>query len=305
MIVFFTKYFYMNGAWLTMTNRPIKRRKKRKSKKPLLLIPAFAILAICIIITIKKNRENKIFPGIYYDADTYSLPETVSNSDDAMSNLSTTAHQNDDYQTVLDHRQDYPDVLMVMLSNNPDMLDYVLDYPTCRGEVYSDSIGDMTKGTFPLLLQYDKRWGYGMYGDDTIAINGCGPTCVSMVVAGLTGRSDITPYTVAKYADENGYFQDGTSWSFFTTGVSEFEISGSELPLDESSMKSALESGHPIICSMAKGDFTTTGHLIVLTGVKNGKFIVNDPNSPIRSKLLWSYDRIEGQIKNLWEFEEG
>ena len=56
----------------------------------------------------------------------------------------------------------------------------------------------------------------------------------------------------------------------------------------------------PIICIMGPGDFTTTGHYIVLTGVQEGKFTVNDPNSRERSTQLWTYEQLEGQIRNIW-----
>ena len=70
-------------------------------------------------------------------------------------------------------------------------------------------------------------------------------------------------------------------------GVQSFGIWGEELGLSRSEVFSALESGCPIICSMRPGDFTTTGHFIVLTKVENGKIKVNDPNSRIRSGQLW------------------
>ena len=63
-----------------------------------------------------------------------------------------------------------------------------------------------------------------------------------------------------------------------------------------------LESGHPIICSMRPGDFTSTGHFIVLVGIEDGKIRVNDPNSRVRSGQLWEYETLEYQINNLWAF---
>lgn len=68
-------------------------------------------------------------------------------------------------------------------------------------------------------------------------------------------------------------------------------------------MMNELEEGHPIVCSMRKGDFTTTGHFILLVGVQDGKFIVHDPNSKERSKKLWDYETLEYQIRNLWSFQ--
>lgn len=83
---------------------------------------------------------------------------------------------------------------------------------------------------------------------------------------------------------------------------SHFGIQGREISLDKDNIQTELESGHPIICAMRPGDFTTTGHFIVLTGMKDGKICVHDPNSKKRSEKLWDYETLEGQINNLWSF---
>ena len=160
------------------------------------------------------------------------------------------------------------------------------------------------KSAHPLFIQWDERWGYSVYGDNMIAVNGCGPTAVAMVVSGLLCDPSVTPYKVAKFAEEQGYYagESGTSWTLMSEGVQSFGIWGEELGLSRSEVFSALESGCPIICSMRPGDFTTTGHFIVLTKVENGKIKVNDPNSRIRSGQLWDYERLEPQIQNLWAF---
>lgn len=206
-------------------------------------------------------------------------------------------------EDIIEHKEEYPEKLLEMLSRNKDMADYVMNYPENEGKVFTNDIGHVIKGEFPLLLQYDQRWGYGIYGDNVIAINGCGPTSMAMVIAGLTGRSDLTPYDIACDAYERNYYRDGTIWSFFTEGVKKYGLIGKELPLSKGRMIEELRQGHPIICSMGKGDFTTTGHIIVICGVKDDKFVVHDPNSKERSQMLWDFDRIQYQIKNLWSFE--
>ena len=142
------------------------------------------------------------------------------------------------------------------------------------------------------------------YADDMIAVNGCGPTAIAMVAAGLTGDNTVTPYKVAQFSAENGYYagDSGTSWTLMTDGAQQFGIYGEELGLSEDAVFSALGNGHPIICSMRPGDFTTTGHFIVLTGIEDGKIRVNDPNSRVRSEKLWDYSRLEYQINNLWMY---
>ncbi len=204
---------------------------------------------------------------------------------------------------IIENQEAYPTILLEMLSRNRDLMDYVLNYPQKKNQIFTDNIGGVEKGVYPLLLQYDERWGYGKYGDATLAINGCGPTSVAMIIAGLTGKNEITPYDVATYAEKKGYYQNGTSWSFFTNGVKHFGIEGESIPLSKKKIKEELNKKHPILLSMRPGDFTTTGHIILITGEKEDKFIVRDPNSKERSNKLWSYETLEPQIKNLWAFK--
>ena len=218
--------------------------------------------------------------------------------------LQELAAQDERVQDVIDRYQDYPEDLLKMLSRNLDMLDFVLDYPEKRGQVFADTIGEAEAGEIPLLLQYDPRWGYGDYGASSVVVSGCGPACLAMVAAGLTGDDTITPYAVAQYADREGYYVygAGTAWSLMSRGASRFGVEGEELPLMKSKMERALEEGRPIICVVGPGDFTTSGHFIVLTGLREGKFTVNDPNSAQRSGQLWDYETLEPQIRNLWAF---
>ena len=98
----------------------------------------------------------------------------------------------------------------------------------------AESIGDMSGG-IPLLLQWDERWGYAIYRDNMIAINGCGPTALAMVAAGLTGDAGITPDRVARYAAEQGYYEGdaGTSWTLMTEGAAAFGVIGQEIGAEQ------------------------------------------------------------------------
>lgn len=292
------------------------KKSKRKLKKTLI------ILIICII-GIKKiypylntfeiNKDGNIIKNDNIKIESSSnesiYDEVSSEKNDIgtiKERLKQLSKQDDRFNKILNDYDDYPEELLDMLSRNTEMLDFVLNYKLKKGKVYSNTIGEIKKGEIPLLLQWDERWGYAKYGDDNIAISGCAPTSLAMVIAGLTGKNSITPYDVAKYAEKNGYYLSGTgtSWSLMTTGSSYFGIEGKELSLTKNNIYNALENGNPIICSMRKGDFTTKGHFIVLVGIENGKIKINDPNSKERSSLLWDYDRIEKQIKNLWVFNK-
>ncbi|HJD03132.1 MAG TPA: C39 family peptidase [Candidatus Mediterraneibacter caccogallinarum] len=216
------------------------------------------------------------------------------------------AEDNEKVRTILDNADQYPEDLLELLANNEETADFVLDYPQKKDLAPAESIGDMSGG-IPLLLQWDERWGYAIYGDNMIAINGCGPTALAMVAAGLTGDAGITPDRVARYAAEQGYYEGdaGTSWTLMTEGAAAFGVIGQEIGLSREQVFAELESGHPVICSMRPGDFTSTGHFIVLVGIEDGKIRVNDPNSRARSQVLWEYDRLESQINNLWSYTAG
>lgn len=58
----------------------------------------------------------------------------------------------------------------------------------------------MEQGNIPLFIQWDKRWGKNVYGDGTIASNGCGPTALSLVIAGSTKRSVMYPNVLVEYS---------------------------------------------------------------------------------------------------------
>lgn len=199
------------------------------------------------------------------------------------------------------------DTLRQLVKNNPETIDFVRDYQTKKDVPPAENIGEVTAGVIPHLLQWDERWGYQIYGDNMIAVNGCGPTVISMVASGLTGDNTITPYRVAKFAEQNGYYEGdaGTSWALMTEGAAQFGVYGEEMGLSEEAVFSSLENGNPIICSMSPGDFTTTGHFIVLVGIEDGKIRVNDPNSVKRSEKLWDYETLYPQISNLWVYTAG
>ena len=84
-------------------------------------------------------------------------------------------------------------------------------------------------------------------------------------------------------------------------GAGTLGMSDHELKLVKQKMVNAVEAGHPVILALGKGDFTTSGHYIVLTGWVDGAFTVNDPNSRVRSGKQWTYEELEGQIRNIWE----
>lgn len=160
------------------------------------------------------------------------------------------------------------------------------------------------QGQMPFLYQTDRAWASEPYAGSTVGEAGCGPTCMSMVYIYLTGRTDLDPAAMCRFSDWNGYVMDGmTAWAFMTDGAAQLGLSAREVPADAGSVISELAAGRPIIASMRPGDFTKSGHFIVLAGVdENGQLIVRDPNSASRSAEAWDIDRVLGQCAGLWSF---
>lgn len=195
---------------------------------------------------------------------------------------------------------EYPQAIIDLLERNPETEDFVFRYPFRKKETVD--LSGYSRDTVPLFLQWDTMWGYQKYGSSCLAVTGCGPTCLAMVGYYLTGDENMTPGQVAKFAEENGYYASGygSSWTLISEGAGKLGLEAAELPLVKKKIEATLEEGTPVILALGKGDFTSTGHYIVLTGVEEGGFRVNDPNSRINSQKLWTYAQLEGQIRNIW-----
>lgn len=196
---------------------------------------------------------------------------------------------------------EYPQSLIDLLERNHETKEFVLNFPFREDADYD--LSEVSRDTVPLFLQWDPRWGYEEYGSDMMAITGCGPTCVAMAGYYLTGDAKTyDPAAVAAFSEQNGYYASGygSSWTLISEGAVKLGLDVTEIPLVEKRIKDNLEVGNPIILAMGPGDFTSGGHYIVLVGLQDGKFLVNDPNSVENSEKLWSYEQIRDQIRNIW-----
>lgn len=206
---------------------------------------------------------------------------------------------------------EWPDALIELLEKNPETLDFVMYYPVKKDltpTINLDGILDNNSSDYancmpvPLLFQWDERWGYTEYSGELLGLSGCGPTCLSMVCIYLLHDAKYSPRYIADFSQENGYYYtgSGSTWTLISEGGEKLGLDVQELPLSEGTIISKLNEGKPVICVMGPGVFTTTGHFIVLTGYEDGKFKVNDPNSPSRSEKLWEFSEFGDQIRNLW-----
>lgn len=199
-----------------------------------------------------------------------------------------------------------PESLREFGEKYPEAEAFVLDYPKECKKKHMIQLGpEMQEGGIPLFIQWDKRWGYENYGDDFLGVVGCGPTCMSMVVCGLTGTDTWNPLTVARFSEESGYYVpgQGTSWELMTSGAENLGIHAEQGVISEDYIFHNLSPQSPMICSVYPGDFTYSGHFIVLTDVnENGEIRVNDSNSRNNSSQLWDMEVLLPQIRNIWMY---
>ena len=204
--------------------------------------------------------------------------------------------------------RDYPQSLLELLKRNPETEQFVLEYPDAKVTIpVIDMSPYLEQDTVPLLLQWDPRWGYMTYGSDVAGLTGCGPVCLSMAALYVTGDPAFSPDAMIRFAAEHNYYVSGSgsSWTLISEGGPKLGLTVTELPLDEGRILKALAAGSPVICAMGPGDFTTSGHFIVIIGTQDGLFQINDPNSRANSHKLWSYEQIKDQIRNLWSVGSG
>ena len=310
----------------------IQRRKKLKAKRRrrlkmrrlalncalllvILVIGRLLVLNIMDMTAAKPENYNAKHYGAKNDEAKNNEPvqqyeveaPQVIEDNEIKARLKSLTEKYPEFNEIYENMEAYPEELILSLCNNPEMIDFVKGYLTSDGSVTGGLSNEELATDFPLLLQWDKRWGYASYGGSNIAMSGCAPTCLSMVIVGLTKDKDATPNAVSDYSMSNGFYVEGTGtmWSLMTEGGKGFGVQGQELGLDENKIFNKLSQGSPIICSMRPGDFTTTGHFIVLTGVEDGKIRLNDPNCIERSNRLWDFKDLQYQIKNLWAFTKG
>lgn len=206
------------------------------------------------------------------------------------------------YQVYL-NADKYPESMIITTVGNPEMAEFAYGYLTHDGSVTGGFTEDEQPEDYPLFLQWDERWGYMPYGGDGVmGTGGCGPTCLSMAVFYLTGNRECTPDAIARYSVEKGHYVNGvgTAWSLLEAYPKEHGLSVKHVYLGEENFKAELDKGNILICSVRPGDFTTAGHFILIYGYDENGFKVNDPKCVARSRVSWTYEQIQDDIKSTW-----
>ena len=279
-----------------------KRRRRRKIRHSVIfLCSSIAVIVFVAVesrmITSGDGRTNK-----------YDVEAGNNTYDNAVIENSKISEKNkiQNNQSMLDdimNSTQYPKQLKDLALKNEEALEFVYDYPAEHVKEHTiDLTEEASMDSVPLFVQWDKRWGYKKYSGNFFAASGCGPTTLSMVVVYLTHNREASPIAVAKYSKEAGYSVDGSgsSWTLISEGCRHYGVKAKTVALDESRMKAELDAGHPIVINVGPGDFTDTGHFMVITGYDDEGFSINDPNSIEKSGKRWLFKNISSQIRAVW-----
>lgn len=221
------------------------------------------------------------------------------NKEELKKNIETMIDENPKAKWIYDNFDNMDDIDLYLAGNDQDTIEFVYNmnndltnFPYSLGQSV-----DLKRKT-PYYIQWDNRWAYNSLSNRNIGISGCGPTSMAMILARIKKDDSITPDKIAKDA-QNYMGNEGISWNFFYDGAKKYGYQIEDLSLDEQAMKKALDKG-PLLVSVKRGYFTLFGHIFVIDSYKDGKFIINDPNSIRNSKLEWSFDDISNQIIKIW-----
>lgn len=164
-------------------------------------------------------------------------------------------------------------------------------------------------------LQKDPRWkdhNYSAKGESkTIGSSGCGTTCAAMVIATLK-ESGVTPVTTSEWSMAHGYkaLNQGTYYSYFVPQLSAYGILCKRLNTSNlygisssaahTEALNALKTNDWVIACMGKGNWTSSGHFILVYGYEDGLVYINDPASTKAARLKNTWDLFAKQVKCLW-----
>lgn len=284
------------------TNLRRRRRRRRKIRHSVIFL--CSSIAVIVFVAVESRMITSGDGG----TNRYDVEAGNNTYDNAVIENSKISGKNkiQNNQSMLDdimNSTQYPKQLKDLALKNEEALEFVYDYPAEHVKEHTiDLTEEASMDSVPLFVQWDKRWGYEKYSGNFFAASGCGPTTLSMVVVYLTHNREASPIAVAKYSKEAGYSVDGSgsSWTLISEGCRHYGVKAKTVALDESRMKAELDEGHPIVVNVGPGDFTDTGHFMVITGYDDEGFSINDPNSIEKSGKRWLFKNISSQIRAVW-----
>lgn len=184
--------------------------------------------------------------------------------------------------------------------------------PSCINTNAGSSVAGNFIDGFLVYNQYDSRWADKPYGSSIISKSGCYPSAMAMVINAFGKKnpdgSQVTPVETAIFSAENGWYNGGggTSWAMPIPTGRNWGLNGEEMGTPTSQqIVDKLNQGY-LIAATGKGPrpFTKGGHIIVIRGYRDGKFLVGDSGHRDTSDKDWDPAAIIVDINQAWAFKD-
>ena len=168
-------------------------------------------------------------------------------------------------------------------------------------------------------LQTDPKWDacdYSAKGEQTtIGASGCGPTAMAMVLATWADPS-VTPKTECAWALAHGFKapHQGTYYGYFEEagrryGLNTYRLNytnlyGNDKSAYHAQARDALDRGALVIACMGKGNWTRSGHYVLVWKIDGNVIYINDPASTKPVRTRGAYSLFKQQVKYYWIIEK-
>ena len=218
-------------------------------------------------------------------------------SDNLKAQLTMRLDDDDALASIAKNAGKYTDEAIIQLAlDDSGAIGFVKKVPGAQktASAYTDAV---TKGTVPMLLSYDSRWGFSDYAGLPLGVSGSGPTCLSMAYMGLTGKNDKYPADVAKIATDDGYASGDyyTKETFFSKDTSKLGLYCETPAPSADEIVGSLSNAHPIICLVKADTLTSRVHYVICAGINaDGTINVYDPTCSTVAAHPWAAATIAG-----------
>ncbi|MBF0710260.1 MULTISPECIES: C39 family peptidase [unclassified Gemella] len=294
-----------------MRRQKIRRKKIRKKQQyRVMKMLGVGLLTTILLTTYTKSTEIEVANAEHLSKDNIrgvTQPFPFLRDEGLVQNdLEKYSTENMKAKYIYDNIDRLPIAQKRLLANNKDTVDYIYGYLTGKRVEYREGESVELDRKYPYYIQWDRRWAYDPLGADDVAIGGCGPVVVAMLLSGELEDPSITPRTIVEIENQSGHYTpSGTAWSFFKYIANRYNMNYQEVNISREDIDKVIDDGKPIILSVKPGKFTTVGHIVLITGKdESGNYIINDPNSLGRSLKVWSYNELSTEIKGMFSLSK-
>lgn len=264
-----------------------------QKKNAIVVISTFLVITIIMVLLIPVDLEQKRYKEYGKLAEAAETDERA------------------DY--IIDNIEQYPEYITDLFYKNPDNLEFVYNYPSCKDNYVNMTYTEEELSGLPALYMFDTRWAYERIGkyEEIIKTNGCAYVCLTMAYIGLTGDDSIDPVILGRIASDNkltGMISAGLNIDNIGTLCSMIGLNGTYYNYDVSKEGTQIESIDEIAQHISDDSVVLAGmygetfgaHAIIIRECDGNNIYINDPADQEKTEKVWNFDEIKSEFRGLW-----